>query len=384
VSCSEITAAPLDPRRDLTPSLIEEDCGGYAADENGCTGSIITSPVGAPPISGTSWGDAIYQAPGDPSPGAYGIWLGPNVVPNGCFRDLNPGLADADLDWLADHCELELARAFAPGLQLSDNCGDGEPHWAAKYFNSRGIVRLAFMPAYYLDCGYAGHIGDAELIVVEVTFNYSTQHWEFRRMWLSAHHDAAFYGLQWGQDRSQWVERSGTRFGGGNQFFTPPRYLGHPIVAVATGKHANYSSPSKCENAVQNIVGIYADSCYNGPSFRFPIVPSRNVGSRFVDHVGCTVSTRRSEGLYVGCEAFYQWKRFFGWQVIPYALQGNTYYAGSTPYSELLNSDKFELLSAWDIYDWGPGPHAPGYVPPDGGGGGGGCANPIQIICEPW
>jgi hypothetical protein len=124
-------------------------------------------------------------------------------------------VVDEDHDWLDDNCEFELAKGFAPrwSMSIQDDCPGGEPVWAAKYFPGQGRVRIAFMPAYYDDCpntgtffgAGAGHPGDSEFTMVEISFNAATQHWEMAQMFLTAH-------LGTIGDRSQWVAASDAEY----------------------------------------------------------------------------------------------------------------------------------------------------------------------------
>src|ERR1043165_980101 len=49
----------------------------------------------------------IVQVPGDPSPGAPGIWLGDTVSARWCYADYDPNIPDTDHDWLDDDCEFQ-------------------------------------------------------------------------------------------------------------------------------------------------------------------------------------------------------------------------------------------------------------------------------------
>ncbi len=365
VACADAITTPAPATPGPSARLIG-DCENV---DQACEGDgivIIPGPFFGP------MNDLLYEAPWDPSPGSAGIWLGGDVTPSTCFNDRTPWIADADSDWLDDHCELELAKGFAPrwSMGIQEKCGDGEPAWAAKYFPASGAVRLAFMPAYYDDCGVpafgfgGGHHGDSELAMVEVGFNPGTQHWEFRQMWLSAHYDTAGQGAG---DRSQWVNPADASF--------TRRYLGHPYIAVSANKHAMYKSDSKCNNtfAGENNEG---DWCYSSQytPFRFHIDPARNAGSRHRDLMGCVGSIKRFAGNG-RAECFYTRQTFAGW---------NAGTAGQTPYSAILKSDKFENRFG----DWGPGPMAynasptPDDPPPPITG----CEDPRRIMCvdDPW
>lgn len=311
------------------------------------------SPPGGNPGSFWPWtpdfpfvADLTTNSAGDPHVGENGIWLGPDVTPSACFRNLKPTITDADKDWLDDNCELALARGFAPrwNVSVNDGCPSGEPAWAAKYFLP-AVVRIAYLPAYHDDCGTPylgfgpGHFGDSEMVTVEVEWNSSTSHWEFRNMWLSAHYLTS-------NDRSMWANANQTTF------TTHP--LAHPSVTVALAKHANYTNESKCENHV-DFAGTTPDHCDVGYGyhFRIPVAVNRNVGSRFVGLLGCVGSMSRFAGNG-RTECFHgpnPGKPFNGW----HAGEG-----GESAYATMLTSDKFERKGN----DWGPGPYDPGFAGP--------------------
>src|ERR1051325_888294 len=115
----------------------------------------------------------------DVSPTAYGIFVA-NAAPADCWGSTH----DVDHDWFDDDCEYALASAFAPAPYLSttEQCQDGQPYWAVKPF-APDRVRIAYMPAYFDDCGSAapypwgtnpGHTGASEFIMVEIAYNWST------------------------------------------------------------------------------------------------------------------------------------------------------------------------------------------------------------------
>jgi hypothetical protein len=270
--------------------------------------------------------DLLYEAAGDPSPGQPGLWLGAGVSPDACFGDRNPAVADADGDWLHDPCELELAKGFAPTMKFSrqDGCPDGEPYWAAKYFEGSGTVRIMYMPAYYDDCGPhgvpfgvvgGGHTGDSEFVMVEVVYDAPTRHWRFRRMFLSAH-------LGTEGNRSDWIEPSATQF--------THRTLTHPTVWVAIEKHANYESKEQCNKT------LIGDECEWSPldPLRFPVLAHRNVGSRRKPLIYCRPSEKRFAGNGRE-ECFYAIRSFNGWHT-------NVVNEPSTPYWELLTGWYYE------------------------------------------
>ena len=68
----------------------------------------------------------------DPSAGGYFL---DGVSPASCYYESNPG-TDADLDWLNDDCEYQIAQAFRPYLWFSvhENCPSRNPTWAVHRF----------------------------------------------------------------------------------------------------------------------------------------------------------------------------------------------------------------------------------------------------------
>jgi hypothetical protein len=324
-ACADVATSP-EPSviGSGAPSIIEP-----CEQRDGCEEPPPPSPPAWPPFG--TVGDELYQAPGDPNPGQPGIYLGASVTPDACFADFNLSIADSDKDWLADHCELELARGFAPtwGLALNDGCPGAEPLWAAKYFPNQRIVRIAFLPAYYDDCGggsFGDHRGDSEFVMAEVRYDAATQHWRLEMLFLSAHHGAPFY------HRSAWLNTPWVHFN--------KRYAAHPMVHVARRKHANYGSDSSCDDGS-------VDSCeayYR--FFRFPIDPNRNLGSRHVKLVDCV----SSYGALAGSprqECIWSYSEFCGWHPTQTTCSG--------PYYSWLHGGHFESYSG----DLGPGPGPP-------------------------
>lgn len=291
-----------------------------------------------------------YEAAGAPVPSDSGIWLGTSVTPANCFGTLaTTPIMDHDQDYLADHCETELAKGFAPTLKFDpgDNeCSRGEPWYGAKYFLN-GRVRLAYLPAYYEDCGWtelgpytSSHHGDNEYIMVEVEYDAVKQRWVMRHMFLSAH---------WGHsagDQSEWVRAADSQWG-----FKP---LGYPVVWVSKWKHGNFKSKFTCETL--------QDDCSSFSTLlRFPILPNRNVGSRTINP-SCVQSEIRSPES-TRAECFFIAREFRGW------------YSGSEggsagKYSDYLMDVAFEKWcpvgysdSRWkplcSSSTWGPSPDNP-------------------------
>ncbi|MFN2564549.1 MAG: hypothetical protein ABR499_05995 [Gemmatimonadaceae bacterium] len=197
---------------------------------------------------------------------------------------------DRDADGVDDDCELALAQAFAPELIVDpsdclwDNgvrpsrLGGGYLFAAESTPDDRGI-RIAYLPAYYRDCGWQGvacatrgrrcsaHDGDSEVVVVEARYDHAIARWITEAVFLSAH----CFGRSNG--RCRWYE--------GDML---PRLAwaggilrAAPRVWVAKGKHGNYPSRAACDTG-----HWYYDSCdANSVAYRFPISSNaQNIGSR--------------------------------------------------------------------------------------------------------
>lgn len=197
---------------------------------------------------------------------------------------------DADRDGLDDRCELALASAFAPELVVdATDClwhatlapprlGGGYL-FAAQRTPGDGAVRIAYLPAYYRDCGWSGavcvlrggdcgaHAGDSELIVVDVVPDAATRRWRTVGVFLSAH----CFGRSDG--RCRWYRDEALR---GFAWVGDTRG-GAPRVWVARGKHAHYPSQRACDQG-----HWFYDSCdENRAAVRFPVLSAdQNIGSR--------------------------------------------------------------------------------------------------------
>jgi hypothetical protein len=250
---------------------------------------------------------------------------------------------DADEDGLADPCELELARAFAPELIAQPGGCDWAPderpprlgggyYFATAPARMPGHVRVAYLPAYYRDCGWSGpqcrlpfvdcspHAGDSEFLVVEV--EHSASEWTVRGIFLSAHcFDGAAPGCRWYRDGA--LAAFGWR--------GPPRASG-PVVWVAAGRHANYPTREACERGHR-----WVDTCAGGTRrFAFPIASERqNIGSRLAPagrDDGCVTAAHAgwnavsTDADAVEC-LWSETRPFRGWQ-----NEG----AGATPYGRYL------------------------------------------------
>jgi hypothetical protein len=348
-----------------------------------------------PPPSPTPWpyfapaGDFTYRPPA-------------HITPTYCFADLDPIVSayrDYDKDWLADECELELAKAFAPLLWFAhgEPCPGGEPAWAVKYFNIPKVVRIAYLPAYYDDCGRpefafwgAGHAGDTEFIMVETIFDASTG-WKVNQMWLSAH---AGGGVE---DRSAWVMPWEVRFELRGGVVNP-----HPSVWVSERKHANYRSKEVCRKPL-----IDFEECdYEGVRLRFPVQAWRNLGSRHQSIVDCVVSSGRFAGNGIR-ECFWSGRTVTKWILDRWVVMrifggwhpdNDLFGDQPAPYNDRLQSQYFERRCGRGLYqpegliclissEWDPGPGPnppppPGSSPPPPPPPPSDCADPTQLICE--
>jgi hypothetical protein len=290
----------------------------------------------------------LVSVTGDPSPGADGVWLGNLRSEQWCYRTYNPFIADDDFDWLDDECEFQLAKAFAPALAIhpNDGCPLGEPYWAAKFFSNihfgtGDMVRIAYMPSYYNDCGdlrpfgLAGpHEGDSEIIVLGIHYNLATRHWEMKEIFLSAHHETFNSASLYTTDEST--------------LEYPVRTRAYPRVWIAQKKHANYRDLHDCETRA-----VFDDNCDGNTTVgRIKVYQNNNVGSRFVDFLPNGVPSKNPAFSGNGRkEYFYTSQRFRGWQ-----FTGE----GATPYFTFLIAVRFECLDLNQI------PGGMRYCGPDG------------------
>ena len=194
---------------------------------------------------------------------------------------------DADSDGFDDRCELELAAAFAPELVIdSSDClwqpEASPPRLGGGYlFAVQPLgtnVRIAFLPAYYRDCGWSGlscavrvgvcgsHPGDSELILLDVAPS-GLDHWRTNGVFLSAH----CFGRSGG--RCRWYRGDELR----SFDWLDAIPFGAPRVWVAAGKHANYPTRRSCDAG-----HWFLDSCdHNSRRVRFAVLTRRqNIGSR--------------------------------------------------------------------------------------------------------
>jgi hypothetical protein len=240
--------------------------------------------------------------------------------------------ADADGDGLDDACELALAAAFAPELvvdardclwrEVVEPAGlAGGYFFAAQPTLGEGTIRIAYLPAYYRDCGWTGmactfrgadcsaHAGDSELIVLDVAPDLATGSWRTVGVFLSAH----CFGRSDG--RCRWFRGAELRAFA----WVDDVAGGAPRVWVARGKHANYPSRAACDSG-----HWYSDTCdQNRVAVRFPVRSTeQNLGSRLRPRaagLGCVAAEGlplAGEGAHAGArECFWDSAApFWGWQ----------------------------------------------------------------------
>lgn len=241
---------------------------------------------------------------------------------------------DGDGDGLSDACELALARTFAPLLMVRG----GGCNWDSSAPNARlgggyfhavqpvdGGVRIAYLPAYFRDCGWSGakcsipwvdcspHDGDSEFIAVEVIHDQPAAMVAVG-VFLSAH----CFGRSSGSCR--WYR--------GEELDEFDWIAAAPVVWVSEGRQANYPSWQACDAGHR-----YLDTCdAHDTSVWFPVLPARNIGSRAVPQTpgGC-VTGAILDSVHVepdAQECFWRPEPFHGWQ----AAGGK----GVTPYVRYL------------------------------------------------
>jgi hypothetical protein len=190
---------------------------------------------------------------------------------------------DSDADGLTDGCELALASVFAPlFLVRTGGCNWVEDAAPARlgggYLHAVGPVtdrvRIVYLPAYFVDCRWqdarcvlpfvtcAPHSGDSEMIVVEVQRDTPASAWSVTGVFLSAHcFGRGSRSCRWYRDEDL------SQF----EWYGPA-----PVVWVAEGRNANYPSWQSCNAGHRTM-----DTCArHDASYRFPVRPAGNVGSR--------------------------------------------------------------------------------------------------------
>jgi hypothetical protein len=289
----------------------------------------------------------LVSVPGDPSPGAPGVWLGDTLSGRWCYADYNSFITDADRDWLDDDCEFQLAKAFAPQLHMDPHepCPQGEPYWAAKYFDDPGtgwgeFVRIAYLPSYYRDCGTSNpHTGDSEMMMIAIRHNPSTRHWEFYQAWMSAHTGTPNAAPEYVTDASTMEY--------------PIRPLTYPRVWIAWRKHGFYRNQHECFHRAP----LDGDDCtFNEAAGRMLIYSNRNVGGRSLNRFPNGVASANPLYAQNGRKEFYySQSRFNGWQ---------TTGDGGSPYFNMLHSFRFECFDFTYNFAGSPCYVGGGAIPP--------------------
>jgi hypothetical protein len=215
-----------------------------------------------------------------------------------------------DHDGLLDECEVELTKAFAPGLRFHA----GETHWgrtphvSVRRGTNPGPVDIFSLLAYHVDPGWMGlsaHDGDSECIIVGVRDYTGTGRWVLEYVTYSAHW-ASLVG-----------DRSSIRVPH-TQVEYSDVYCGRPRVWVSRGKHANYPSQHMCND------GRY-DDC--SPSYSYDVylahethwdnpVNPRNIGSKWSGGIPrYYLYPNCARGPHISyTECFWSDSEFRGWQ----------------------------------------------------------------------
>lgn len=300
-------------RRDTATALILALLGlGGCSSDPGSTAPSPTLDVPPPPCQ------AGCQET-DPFPSSPGIFLSSSTTPSACEEG---NINDSDVDGLSDDCEARIAAAFAPELYtagLLDNTGR-ESRWVARPL-STGIIRIMYLLSYYHDngttdalCSFkpskcAPHVGDSELIILDVRYDIETQHWVLSNAIYSEHDGFGTYS-SFGADYPAVL-------------FYPVKPGGYPRSYVAIGKHANYATVSECNAG--GFLGL--DDCSNAnTASRVAVGVTLNLGSN-AHHGGigqnCVVSLNPSYFYYGSgkTECYWTGARFRGW--VPDSVPGD-------------------------------------------------------------
>lgn len=234
-------------------------------------------------------GTGVCTPLSDPDPSAPGIFTGWSE--SSCFH-ISRSTEDLDFDGVNDSCERANARAFRPMLVFSSKDCDwdhGLGRMGGEYFYAvqrkekfdpatnglKTVLRIAYLPAYYWDCGNASsiepissfdpsHSGDSEFIIIDLVYDASVwaHHWLTDAVFLSSHCGTS------NDEKCRWW--GPTAF----SFWVDDKVLGAPFVWVSLGKHANYPSEKECDDQP-------AEECILDILQRFPVdLVQQNIGSR--------------------------------------------------------------------------------------------------------
>jgi len=246
----------------------------------GCAPDRDDSIVGPPNLAPSTCRPNLQQCPGyppptDPAPYAAGLYTNTYSMES-CLRE-SP---DNDLDGVWDYCETALAQMFAPLMISANDCNrdgaynrvGGEYYFAVTRLRiyDEDRIRIAWLPAYYKDCGGPGdpHSGDAEFIIHEIGYAVASAHWLTNCAFLSSHCYAAVMEFESDPDC--------TWYGIGSFAWYENKARGAPIIWVAERKHAHYVSQEACNSGAYTL-----DTCAaNNQQTRFPVSYTwQNIGS---------------------------------------------------------------------------------------------------------
>ncbi len=323
----------------------------------GCSGSATDAIVGHPESRLGKDGGGIQPMcvegchDPDPAPDSAGYYLaGTKFTEAGC---LTPD-SDPDEDGLSDDCETQLALSFRPQLSIYDyDQVERESRYAVQYYPGIQRYRILYLLGYYYDVGTLGnsyrnvcelyltitpvhaflrlfkteeelescrgHFGDSEWIALDVRYNPDTHHWVLRDAELSNHNSPQYVGST----------GNGYSYPGAFTYVDVPG--GRPIVWVADGKHANYTSDANCDSGGTS----GSDECWPDRHMEEINVASNggNIGSDQVRLVDCVSAENpnhpayllgmptRQECYWSPTSSFRGWygDSFEGWSAGPYS-----------------------------------------------------------------
>jgi hypothetical protein len=230
----------------------------------------------------------------------------------------------------------------------TERCPGGEAYWAAKFFdnllpyNTGDFVRIAYLMAYYRDCGTLGHIGDSEFIQLTVTFNGATKHWIVINGWYGAH---AVIGHPFGNSILGPVGSNSSTWGRGFEWPSGRRYS-FPRVYVSENKHGNYRTRAACDNG-----GVFEGSfenCDNGvvDNGRFRVWSGNNLGNGHRILKNCVPSMKNSLSPQ---ECFWTGSDFGGWQASGAAATAYLPYLNSLVYGCFMITTGLQWCSRWGM-----------------------------------
>lgn len=268
----------------------------------------------------------------DPEPESAGYFLS-TVAPDACET-----YTDSDQDGLGDYCERRLAQAFAPQLLYwwVDSVGR-EPKWVARpSVDGNGTVRISYLLSYYYDAGsynagchtLAGwpcspHVGDSEVVSVDVTYDPGSGHWMTKTVLMSQHGTHVPY--DWSEGHTVCIAGSCAT----SRLIFPDVPRGYPLVFVSEGKHANYATRLECEEGGD----FNVDTCAENDTYaRVSVLGIANIGSRAVHTASqdCWLSANPDYVYYSSngrMECYWTGSSFRGWVPDAVAIEGSSSYS---------------------------------------------------------